>query len=259
MHYIPLTEARSDEAKRIRKKNLRAGKDWTPYREKIHKLRTDGILSTLKTGLTRDHYVLVTRKSIHTLARYFGTISPTPKTMETSQKYNPKTYRTSIFSAADSLAKHLVSLGSDVDLTTPGARSFLKSQGYSMPKDLAYFSLKMLKDSSHMTAGAHSKSSSARLQSWGMTFNGKLLTARITESHKTGSGCTLSDILQERVDPKYFLSPKATQHILLRSLRAYQTRKGSTIRPELLKLLKDSGVVEEPKQDSTKLKPASAG
>lgn len=72
MHYIPLNEARTEEAKRIRKRNLRAGKDWTPYRAKVLKLRTDGVVSTLKTGLTRDHYVLVTPRSIRSLAKYFG-------------------------------------------------------------------------------------------------------------------------------------------------------------------------------------------
>ena len=259
MHYIPLNEARTEEAKKIRRRNLKAGKDWTPYRAKVLKLRTDGNVSTLKASLTRDHYVLVTRKSIRSLRKYFGVITPPSPTMETSQKLNPTSFRTSIFSAADSLAKRSASLEKGEDLTTPGARSFLISQGYSMPKDLQYFSLKMLRGSSVTMTGEHSKPSSARLMSWGMTFNGKCLTAKITESRKTARGCSLSDILEASVDPKYFLSPKATLHILRRSLLAYQTRKGSTPRPALEKLLRDSGVAWEPKPASTKPARASAG
>jgi hypothetical protein len=50
--------------------------------------------------------------------------------------------------------------------------------------------------------------------SWGMTSNGKCLTARITESPRTGKECSLSDILEEHVDQKYFLSEKAVAGIL---------------------------------------------
>jgi hypothetical protein len=41
---------------------------------------------------------------------------------------------------------------------------------------------------------------------WGMTANGKCLTAKISESHRIGKECSLSDILEEQVDQKYFLS-----------------------------------------------------
>jgi hypothetical protein len=47
---------------------------------------------------------------------------------------------------------------------------------------------------------------------WGMTVNGKCLTARISESHRTGKECSLSDILEEQVDQKYFLSEKLSAH-----------------------------------------------
>lgn len=64
---------------------------------------------------------------------------------------------------------------------------------------------------------------SPRLMSWGMTANGKLLTARITESHKTGKECSLLDILEERPDQKYFLSEKMTKYLME---RMNQTKDG---------------------------------
>jgi site-specific DNA-cytosine methylase len=59
--------------------------------------------------------------------------------------------------------------------------------------------------------GKRSLPSSPRLMNWGMTVNGKCLTAKISESHRTGKECSLSDILEEQVDQKYFLSDKASQ------------------------------------------------
>ena len=67
----------------------------------------------------------------------------------------------------------------------------------------------MLKDCLVTTTEKLSAPSSPRLMSWGMVYNGKCLTAKITESHRTGKECSLSDILEEQVDQKYFLSDKA--------------------------------------------------
>ena len=63
----------------------------------------------------------------------------------------------------------------------------------------------------------HAAPSSPRLMKWGMTSNGKCLTAKITEYHKTGNECSLSDILEEQVDQKYFLSSERMK-ILMRNL-----------------------------------------
>jgi hypothetical protein len=65
------------------------------------------------------------------------------------------------------------------------------------------------------------KPSSPRLLNWGMVSNGKCLTARISASPRTGNGCSLSDILEESVEEKYFLSNKSEwlQRILRSVLR----------------------------------------
>jgi len=60
--------------------------------------------------------------------------------------------------------------------------------------------------------------SSQGFQTWGMTVNGKCLTARISESHRIGKDCSLSDILEDNPDPKYFLSwEKLTRTLASRS------------------------------------------
>ena len=48
---------------------------------------------------------------------------------------------------------------------------------------------------------------------WGMTCNGNVLTAKISESRKIGSECLLSDILEDTPDQKYFLSEEVMQKI----------------------------------------------
>ena len=61
--------------------------------------------------------------------------------------------------------------------------------------------------------GALSEQSCGRLQNWGIAWNGKFVTAKITASRKTGSASTLSAILEERVAEKYFLKPEVQNKI----------------------------------------------
>ena len=57
-----------------------------------------------------------------------------------------------------------------------------------------------------------------------MIVNGKCLTAKITECHRTGRESSLSDILEEHPDPKYFLSDLAMKNIFEK-----QTSKGARL------------------------------
>ena len=68
---------------------------------------------------------------------------------------------------------------------------------------------------------------------WGMVFNGRCLTAKITECRKIASGFSLSDILEEHPGPKYFLSEKSTEEIFKKSRRVWGTPKGSIQSKEL--------------------------
>ena len=55
---------------------------------------------------------------------------------------------------------------------------------------------------------------SRHFQTWGMTVNGKCLTAKISEYHKIEKDVSLSDILEPEPDQKYFLSKEVTEKIL---------------------------------------------
>lgn len=62
-----------------------------------------------------------------------------------------------------------------------------------------------------------SESFSHRWKNSGMVWRGECLTASISESPSDGVECSLSDVLEGRVHPKYFLSQKACQGILRRA------------------------------------------
>lgn len=67
---------------------------------------------------------------------------------------------------------------------------------------------------SHEGGGKLSELSSKPWQNWGIAWNGRYLTAKILECLKTGSACSLSDILEREVEEKYFLSSEQTEKIL---------------------------------------------
>ena len=94
-----------------------------------------------------------------------------------------------------------------------GVHSFLKSAEFSVVKESHMYSLKMLRDSSTTTEGEPLELSSQVWMNWGMTSNGNVLTARISESHRIGNESSLSEILEDTPDPKYFLSENVMQKI----------------------------------------------
>ena len=134
--------------------------------------------------------------------------SPTTTTMETSQKSTQTNSQTLTYLSEDFLAKLFQSLENEKDLKIPEGQCSLKLREYCEQNNLDYSSLKMLKDCLVMTTETLSEPSSPRLMNWGMTSNGKCLTAKITEYPRIGNECSLSDILEEQVDQKYFLSEK---------------------------------------------------
>jgi len=62
----------------------------------------------------------------------------------------------------------------------------------------------------------------------GMASSGGYLTLSISECPNDGAGCSLSDILEMDVPPRYFLSPKACAGILRRA-----ERRGKELPPSL--------------------------
>ena len=88
-------------------------------------------------------------------------------------------------------------------------------------------SLKMFPASYRTTAAGRLQPSSLRWMTWGTMSRGRSLTAKILESPNPARGCILSDILEENVPAKYFLSQAQMERLLSKS---YQGRRdaGST-------------------------------
>jgi len=94
------------------------------------------------------------------------------------------------------------------------ALSSLNWPAWLKPGSLRICCLKMYPACLTMTVGGHLRQSSTRWTDWGMLSNGNVLTARILASPSQETACTLSDILMNDVEEKYFLSPKQ-QEVLL--------------------------------------------
>src|SRR3989338_7420568 len=106
------------------------------------------------------------------------------------------------------------------------------------------FSLKMLRGYLVMTKEKLSRQYLGFSPICGMSINGKFLTARISESLRTGRECSLSDILEKQVDQKYFLSVKATQFLIRRSMQNKQEGRG--FRARLMPVMDPSEMPEKP-------------
>ena len=163
--------------------------------------------------------------------------NPQSSTRETSEQLTLLPYQNTTSSVGDFLANLSALLGSEEDLKILEAHSSLRyAESYRL-SDLRFYSLRMSKDSSRMMKEIPSKPSSERWMNWGMTVNGRCLTAKISESRRTGSECLLSDILEDNPDPKYFLSEKQvvmmekwnTREKPLEKLRQRSKRGGSKI------------------------------
>ena len=140
-------------------------------------------------------------------------ISDTSQTQETLELFSQTTSQMQNFCAVDSLARLSALLESDLDSRQKilEVLYFLKSVAFSETNEYLMFSLRTSKDCSTTMGEEPLLSSSQVLMNWGTTFNGKLLTAKISESRKIENGYSLSDILEDNPDPKYFLSDSAFQ------------------------------------------------
>lgn len=153
--------------------------------------------------------------------------SDTSQTLETLELFNQATSQTLNSSAEDFRVRLFRLLESDLDSQqkTLEVLSFLKSVGFLEINESRMYSLKTSKDCSTTTGEEPLLSSSEVLLNWGTTFNGKLLTAKISESRRIGRGYSLSDILEENPDPKYFLSDDALQRMFKRKIKKTQAKE----------------------------------
>ncbi len=179
--------------------------------------RKDKIVNAL-TGVQTDSLVSVSPNSTNTQSKSTPSTSQTIETTEMQQQLFQENSQTSISSQQAFLASLSQLLESGEDLKIHGVLSSSRYAGLRGKSNPDYFCLRTSKDCSHTITVRHFTPSYHQWTNWGMTSNGKCLIARISESHKTGKECSLSDILEEHPDPKYFLSERATSRLFKRGM-----------------------------------------
>lgn len=184
-------------------------------------MREDNIANQLTT-VQKDSLVL------DAFGTMIGTNTQPKSTTETSTKATSQLTlegsklnqsQVLICSVVDFLAKASALLERGKGLKTLEGRSFMRFAESLNITDLDYFSLRTSKDYSTTIMGERLEPSLNPLTNWGMMLNGKCLTARISAYHRTGKGCSLSDILEETPRKKYFLSEKSMKSLLEHSER----------------------------------------
>ena len=123
-----------------------------------------------------------------------------------------------IYGLREALVKMSLLQGDEPEYTVTEADSFFNSLTSSKGKRKRInpngLSLKMLKDFFQVMPDGTSLNISLNWPKLGTIANGRFSTAKITESLKIGSECTLLDILEPSVDEKYYLSAQRAVDIL---------------------------------------------
>ncbi len=128
---------------------------------------------------------------------------------ETSKQFRQKKSQTTTSSVPDSPARASQSQGKERVSKTQGELFSTKSAESHEIKDQDTYYLRMLRDCSRTRTGGLSPQSFFHWMTLGTMSNGRCSTRRISGFRRTGKECSLSDILEKKVDSKYFLSEKA--------------------------------------------------
>ena len=121
---------------------------------------------------------------------------------------------TSNCSAEDFLARLSALPATDEGSEILAALSSSSWPDWLKPGSLAICCLKTYPACFLMTADGRLRRSSIRWTDWGMVWNGRCSTAKISASPSPAAGCILSDILMSDVEEKYFLSPQQQEMLL---------------------------------------------
>ena len=113
----------------------------------------------------------------------------------TQEKCSQMTCPDSTSCAEDFLARLSQLLEKEPDSQTREELSSLRLPVWLEGNDLDIFYLKMYPDCYRITKARRSTQSSVRYRTWGITWNGRCLTAKISESPSPENECILSDIL----------------------------------------------------------------
>lgn len=157
-----------------------------------------------------------TAKSISMQSRHMKqyTIPEVNFTLMTQEKSYPNSYPISTLLPADFPVSPSQSQEREKDLTIQEERCFLRLLELFPLKNLSISSSKMFPVCLTMTQGKHLKQSSIHWMNWGMMCAGRYLTAKISEYPNHEIECSLSDILEDNVPEKYYLSRKQAEKLL---------------------------------------------
>ena len=131
--------------------------------------------------------------------------------MRTSQKSITEVCRILICSLADHAANRSVSQGADSLLRTIEEIYFSTISESLKTSDPSILLLKMFPICWGYRRENVSELSLKKFQNWGIVSAGVCLTLPALEYRSREEGCSLSDILEKDVPPKYFLSDEAMQ------------------------------------------------
>lgn len=141
-------------------------------------------------------------------------------TQMTLEEYMPETFQKQIAGVLDSHVKISPLQENSLDFkgTVQACFSELCTLSDSSKKkiDPLTFSLRTLKICLVLMEDGISPDCSLKWSRGGMMQNGRCSTPKISECHKIGKGVLLSDILEEEVPQKYFLSKEQTEKIVFR-------------------------------------------
>lgn len=174
-----------------------------------------------------NHFLSVTPKSTNTRSVSTKGISNKPKISVISKESQPELFQTSTYSLSDGLAKtiRLLEHAKDKNEVHEAVYSLKRLESFGL-KSPSILSLKMSQDYSQSIAVATSTTQLDCSPTLGMTVNGKFLILG-GFCPKIESGFTLSDILEDKVDRKYFLSKTAIKRLMRRPPPRVFTRDAS--------------------------------
>ena len=132
----------------------------------------------------------------------------------TQEKLYPNSYPISTFFWENFLVKAFQLPEQGGDLTIQEKRCFSGLLELLPLKNLSISSSKMFPVCLTMTQAGHLKQSSVQWMAWGMMYAGRYLTAKISECLSHENECILSDILEDNVPEKYYLSRKQAEKLL---------------------------------------------
>ena len=157
-------------------------------------------------------------------------------TQVTLDEFMPEIFQTQTVGASDSHVRTSASRESNSDLLATAQACFSELCTFldssKKKRDPLTYSLRMLRTCLVLMEDGISPDFSLKWTKAGIMRNGKFSTVNTSECHTTGNVVLLSDILEEEVPQKYFLSKEQTQRIVFTESDTEEdtdaTRKSST-------------------------------